>query len=160
MEKKWELTDGLISVDGALAFRSAGEVEVLVGDGVVVSVGRCEKFESGKKEHAFCDSPEEVRELGTEGLVEDERAAGLGHVGDHNVSSRDGLADKVGAGEEVVVQDLEDLAAGSLAVLDGLLVVANEAVEGTEPAEDSWHVFSVAEGDPLEDLSLFSEVVA
>lgn len=118
--------DSLVAINRTLALWCHGQVEVLVGDGVVVSGKSLSKRYNGRKQRNL---PEQVGVLFTQRFVEDEGAATLSDIGDEDIGQGDSFTDKVSASLEVVVEVREMFVGVFFALFDDLLVVANKAVQ-------------------------------
>lgn len=81
-------------------------------------------------------------------LVEEELEATGDEASSEEISKSETLADEVGVDEEVVLEGLDGLVGGLLAVLDALLVVGVTADERTEPATESGEDLSVGVRHP------------
>lgn len=74
--------------------------------------------------------------------------------GSEEISQSDALADQVGVGGEVLLEDGNGLQGSLGGVIDGLLVVGVEAEEGAVPRADLGEELAVGEGQPADDGSI------
>lgn len=84
-------------------------------------------------------------------LVEEELETAGDEAGSEDIGEGEALADEVGVDEEVVLEGLDGLEGGLLAVLDVLLVVRVTADEGAEPSTESGEDLGVGVGHPSQD---------
>lgn len=85
------------------------------------------------------------------GLVKEVLEAAEGDAGGEEISEGDALANKVGVADEVVLNNVKGLEGGLGGLIDVLLVVRNDTLEGLDPGTETGKDLGVEEGQPLQD---------